>query len=349
MTKHSKIFFEAYKLNNLYSGLGQFCFHLLDAFHQMHEHDIRVGINKPTQWLNSWTFATTVLKPQHRYWGVPLQHQKVFHATHQDTVFFPRKKSVPVVLTVHDLNFLYKYSPFRSKLKLHHLQRKINRADCITAVSEFTASQLRAHVNLKSKPVHVIYNGNALQQKTNTAQVHINTQAPFLLFMGTLTERKQVHLLIDMMQYIPDLALCLAGTAHSTYATLLAKQIVQLKLQSRVFILGEVSESQRLWLYQNCEALVFPSVAEGFGLPVIEAMSIGKPVFISNVASLPEIAGSHAYVWNTLKSPEMAELVNASLQTMHMPLNIQQRIAHAAQFSWNAAALKYLSIYQNYM
>ena len=197
--------------------------------------------------------------------------------------------------------------------------------------------------------MHVIYNGNALQQKTNTAKVHINTQAPFLLFMGTLTERKQVHLLIDMMQYIPDLALCLAGTAHSMYATLLAKQIVQLKLQSRVFILGEVSESQRLWLYQNCEALVFPSVAEGFGLPVIEAMSIGKPVFISNVASLPEIAGSHAYVWNTLKSPEMAELVNASLQTMHMPLNIQQRIAHAAQFSWNAAALKYLSIYQNYM
>jgi len=78
-------------------------------------------------------------------------------------------------------------------------------------------------------------------KKTNTAKVHINTQAPFLLFMGTLTERKQVHLLIDMMQYIPDLALCLAGTAHSTYATLLAKQIVQLKLQSRVFILGEAS------------------------------------------------------------------------------------------------------------
>lgn len=347
--EHSKIFFEAYKLNNLYSGLGQFCFHLLDAFHQMHKRDIRVGIHKDTPWSNSWTYATTVLKTQYRYWGIPLQHQKVFHATHQDTVFFPRAKTLPVVLTVHDLNFLYKYSSLRCKLKLHQLQRKINRANCITVVSEYTASQLRAHVNLKSKPVHVIYNGNALQHKTETAQVHLNTQAPFLLFMGTLTERKQVHLLIDMMSYIPDLALCISGTAHSTYAALLAKQIVQLKLESRVFILGEVSEAQRLWLYQNCEALVFPSLAEGFGLPVIEAMSVGKPVFISNLASLPEIGGSHAYVWNTLKSPEMAELVKASLPSMNMPLNIQQRKAHAAQFSWNAAALKYFNIYQNYM
>lgn len=349
MTHQSNIFIEAYKLKNPNSGLGQFCYHLLNSLCSIPELDITVGISKQTAIPDNWPCSTSILKPLHRMWGVPLTNYKVYHATHQDTAFLPRANRLPVILTVHDLNFLYKYAPLRRRLKLQYLQHLIDRAACITAVSEFTASELRTHLNLKSKKVHVIYNGNPLHANITAEPVQLPSQHPFLLFVGTLTPHKQVHLLIEMMRYISDLNLVIAGAQTSKYAQLLNSELHKLKLQSRVYMLGEVSDGQKLWLYQHCNALVFPSQAEGFGLPVIEAMSVGKPVYISNLASLPEIGGTHACIWQSLNPPEMADFVYKTLNSVNTPTKVNERIEHAAQFSWKSATVKYFNLYQNYL
>ena len=76
-------------------------------------------------------------------------------------------------------------------------------------------------------------------------------------------------------------------------------------LEERIILPGEISDMDKYWLYKNCEAFVFPSMYEGFGLPVIEAMNFGKPVFLSTFSSLPEVGGKYALYWENFDSQLM--------------------------------------------
>ena len=108
-----------------------------------------------------------------------------------------------------------------------------------------------------------------------------------------------------------------------------------------------MTNEERLWLYQNCAALAFPSKTEGFGLPVIEAMAFGRPVFVSPVTSLPEIGGNLAFYWNDHSPTEMANVVRKGFATFEAdPTYSTQLQTWAAKFSWENAANSYLSLYQ---
>jgi len=112
-------------------------------------------------------------------------------------------------------------------------------------------------------------------------------------------------------------------------------------------LIGKVDENNKYHLYKNCKAFVFPSLTEGFGLPVIEAMSLGKPVFLSNLTSLPEIGGNEAFYWNNFNSEEMIEVVKTGLNEFEKDSGKQQRIIEwAKQFSWENAAKAYLKLYE---
>ena len=102
-----------------------------------------------------------------------------------------------------------------------------------------------------------------------------------------------------------------------------------------------------MWLYRHCEAFLFASQGEGFGLPAIEAMQFGKPVFIANATCLPEICGDCASVWPTLNPDEMADFVKSQLsegdQSPERIAHIQQ---HAAQFSYDKHIKAYIQLYK---
>ncbi len=92
----------------------------------------------------------------------------------------------------------------------------------------------------------------------------------------------------------------------------------------------------------------FPSLTEGFGLPVIEAMAFGKPVFISKLTSLPEIGGPHAYYFHDFQTDHMIEIIEAGLSDhMKNPAKKSEIEKWANQFSWETAASKYLELYQS--
>lgn len=113
----------------------------------------------------------------------------------------------------------------------------------------------------------------------------------------------------------------------------------------RIHITGGISESEKKWYYQHCTAFVFPSVAEGFGMPVLEAMDLGKPVFLSNLTSLPEVGGALAYYFTSFDPEEMRQVLQAGL-THYSNTSPQDALhRHARSFSWLEAARKYLAIY----
>jgi glycosyltransferase involved in cell wall biosynthesis len=119
----------------------------------------------------------------------------------------------------------------------------------------------------------------------------------------------------------------------------------RLGVADRIFFAGPVSEAEKYWYLQQCAAFVFPSLSEGFGLPVIEAMHFGKPVLLSRATSLPEIGGSAAYYFDSFEPAHMSGLAAKAVQDVARngkEAAIQQ---WAAQFSWEAAAREYCALY----
>jgi glycosyltransferase involved in cell wall biosynthesis len=114
----------------------------------------------------------------------------------------------------------------------------------------------------------------------------------------------------------------------------------------RVTITGTISEYDKAWYYKNCEAFVFPSLAEGFGLPVIEAMHFGKPVFLSKFTSLPEIGGDAAFYFNNFEPEHMLHVLQEGLKEFDDKDLSSKAMAHAEQFDWQKTAQQYLKLYK---
>jgi glycosyltransferase involved in cell wall biosynthesis len=113
-----------------------------------------------------------------------------------------------------------------------------------------------------------------------------------------------------------------------------------------VILPGEVSDGDRQWLYEHCEAFLFPSLTEGFGFPVLEAMQCGRPVFLSRRTSLPEIAGDMGYYFDGYEPAELAAVYRDGLARYQADPAFAMRLKdHAAGFSWVATARGYADVY----
>ena len=109
---------------------------------------------------------------------------------------------------------------------------------------------------------------------------------------------------------------------------------------------GEVSDGDRQWLYENCEAFLFPSLAEGFGFPVLEAMQAGKPVFCSRRTSLPEVVGEDAFYFDSFESDAMFDVCRRGLEESRVAVDFSSRLkTRAARYSWEASAQGYARVY----
>ena len=152
-----------------------------------------------------------------------------------------------------------------------------------------------------------------------------------------------------MLVHLPEMSLILAGKNTTAYAQKIQNTIEKLNLKDRVFIAGKISEIDKNYYYKNCTAFVFPSLREGFGIPPIEAMAYGTPVFLSNKSSLPEVGGEHAFYWEHFDAVYMAETVKNKLHRFTAEKDrFQEDIrAHAHSFSWLKAASKYMEVYKS--
>lgn len=114
------------------------------------------------------------------------------------------------------------------------------------------------------------------------------------------------------MKFLPEYDLYICGKDSFQYADEIRTQIKE-KAVGNVFVTGMIEQTEKIWLYRNCQAFLFPSRGEGFGLPVIEAMQFGKAVFISNYTCLPEISNGFAFIWEKLEPEAMAKSIRKNL------------------------------------
>lgn len=268
---------------------------------------------------------------------------QVWHSAYQHTAYIP-PKAVKQVLTVHDLNFLYE-KPMRKHYRyLASLQRHIDRADHIVSISESTKRDLMDNVNLRGKHVEVVYNGLNHFDGDMVPPVS-KPKGEFLFSVGTVLPKKNFHVLPALLKD-NDFTLIIAGN-KSSYEKKIMEEAENHGVSDRVFVIGPVTDAVKYWYIKNCSAFLFPSVAEGFGLPVVEAMYYQKPIFLSDRTSLPEIGQNHVFYFDHDFDPDsMRAQFRAGLEMFEKGgIDKELMRQHALSFSWERTARRYIEIY----
>jgi len=284
----------------------------------------------------------------HKFFKPFLWNCKVWHAPFQTGRMLPeRASSVNVVLTIHDLNHLHEGKPLKEqKESLKRTQALIDRSQVVVCISEFCKSDVLANLYIGNKPVHVIHNGTHDLQSPELTPASYKPKRPFLFAIGYVNRKKNFHTLLHLVER-NDVELIVAGRLDEPdYVQAMKEDARKRGLEERVHIIGPITDGEKAWYMKHCNAYVHPSLAEGFGATVTEAMTFGKPLFLSHLTSLPEIAGDVAFYFKNFEPDHMHQVF---LEGMHYySLNgLAQRIqAKAKVYDWREKASQYLELYQ---
>jgi glycosyltransferase involved in cell wall biosynthesis len=275
----------------------------------------------------------------------------IWHAPFQSGRMVPyNNKNVKVLLTIHDLNCLHEGKPVEEQKKsLAHTQKLINRADAIVCISEFCKKDVLSNCEVKEKPVHVIHNGTHKLHEPGLNTNSYKPRAPFLFGMGYVNRKKNFHVLLPMLQD-NNYELVIAGRLDEPdYIHSIKQQAIELGIDDRVQLLGPVSESEKAWYLKHCLAYMHPSLAEGFGAPVVEAMAFGKPMFLSNYTSLPEIGGDVAFYFSNFERDHMHAVFNKGMAIYRENGLAKKIIEKGSEYNWENKAGEYLKVYHSMM
>lgn len=266
----------------------------------------------------------------------------LWHSLHQLNKTRPPAGCGIRLLTVHDLNYLYGRNAFSTWRHHRRMRALLARTDQVVAVSQYTADDVRRHLGW-SGPLEVIHNG--ARDLSHDAQAPLPGREPggrpFLFHLSRMSPSKNPQAILGLAAAWPEMDFVLCGPPSDDAQALCARP----QPPNVSFHLG-ISDAQKAWAYAHCAGFVFPSLTEGFGLPPIEAMHFGKPVFLSRLTCLPEIGGEAAHYFDDFEPASMRRVVEAGLVAHQQPGAAQAVHAHAARFNWDAAAAAYLALYR---
>jgi glycosyltransferase involved in cell wall biosynthesis len=353
--KRKKILVDLSCLKHPYCGIGQVARNYGEYFSQNYfrsQADFDLFLLLPENWRGKFGNEVKYVNTCYflRKFPVFIPRVDVWHAIHQYVRFRPADKSTKYILTVHDCNFMYEYKEMPDKMRRHFRKIRVNvdRADKIITISRFAKQDIERCFDLHGKSVGIIYNGVELLDTGLAKQpVFVQNENPFFFTIGHITEKKNFHVLLPLMKYFPEKELYIVGDKDTGYGDFIERKIREEKLQN-VHLTGIVSNEERIWLYRHCEAFLFPSLYEGFGLPVIEAMQLGKPVFSSKETSLKEIGGDCAFFWDSFDPLAMKCVIDSYLSSFqHNPSLAEKNRLYALSFSREKAMEQYLAVYRD--
>lgn len=346
-----KILFDAERMKYPNTGLYHFCYQLSKALiHAMHETDMQLQVFGPASCKVNFSENTDWRPVEfwHKFLLPTAADISVWHTSNQDSEYFPFGFKNPILFTIHDLNYYHDQRKPLAKRKawLQAVQAKVNASSYISFISQHTFNDVQGLINLTNKPTAVIYNGCNITGNYLLTNPQYQPAKPFIFSIGTIAEKKNFHVLPALLCN-NEYELVIAGiTQQEWYKQKIMDEAIALGVEDRIVFTGPVSENDKQWYYANCAAFLFPSLVEGFGLPVVEAMYFGKPIFISNNTSLPEIGGDAVYIFNSFDLVQMQERFNEGLKDYAINNRVEQIKKRAQFFNWQTAAEQYVQIYQ---
>jgi len=345
-----KVLIDLDRLKDINTGLGQVSLHFGKKISELCDKDFEFTFLVPKKFVGYFGDKVNYEKIslKRRYFPFICKKYDLWHALHQDSAYFPSNKKTPYILTVHDLNFLSEKSKIKAKKRLKRLQKKIDRAIHITVISNFTKTEVLKNLNLHNKDVQVIYNGVEIAQYPDAKKPLYVPHGKFLFSIGVVKDKKNTNVLIPFMQKMPDeYKLIIAGNNTSSYAKEMKNRIKQNLLSKRIIMTGQISDEDKFWLLKNCEAVLFPSKHEGMGIPPIEAMRFGKPVFASKHSSIPEICEDKAYYWKNSEPEYMKDFFLQNIKQFYLNNSDSDSLKkHSEKFLWEKNIETYLKLFK---
>ena len=258
------------------------------------------------------------------------------------------------VITFHDVAWRHfpEYFPLIRRFALEIQSRLSARFGTqLIAISESTARDMKRFFGVKNQKITVIPHGI----DHNTYQIQQNVDLDimsrlgikpneFILYIGTMQRRKNLELLIDALPFLATKHLVLAGAKGWFFQTIEAK-INLSPARERIILAGYITEHEKLALLESASCFVFPSLYEGFGLPLLEAMAVGCPVAASNCSSHPEVVDAAGVLFDPLCVQSTVSSINAILKSEKTREEYVLRgLARSKQFSWHATAEMTMSV-----
>ena len=275
-------------------------------------------------------------------------HFDLVHITDQFCRLKPAKVKAKKILTIHDINPVHEPGVSQEQINIHisNLKQHIDKCDRIVTISGFVADDIRTYFPESANKISVIYNGaDELVVEDGFLPAYI-PDAPFLFTIGPLHSKKNFHVLPALLGG-NNYKLVVSGiTPTPAYTEQLKAEAAKFNCEDRLIITGAITDKEKAWYYKNCLAFAFPSLAEGFGLPVIEAMNFGKPAFLSKKTSLPEIGGEYAFYFENFEAGHMQSVFKDGMRK-YSDYQMQPLIKNwASNFTWDRTASQYLNLYQ---
>lgn len=360
---------------NLVSGLSRYAMTLLNEINRRKDVNIdllttqvpslAIFLNAATQ---KFGFDISTFLMTYPITWENLSNIDVIHLTqHSHSTLLFNKPKIPTVVTVHDIiHFINRKNP-EMNIYRNNVQKWVDtiaiqmlkRADAIITVSKYTAETLVDHAGINPQKIHPIYSGidhDHFKELSISddffAKYKLSMNTPYILHISTEEKRKNLKTLIKafyvLKQRYPELRLLKIGKPLYPLARKeLMNLISELNLEPSVIFVDHVPEEDLPFFYNVALAMAFPSIAEGFGFPVLESMACGTPVVCSDSTSLPEVAGNAALMhkWDDvdLLIDQLDRLLTSpSLRDKQRELGLIQ----AAKFTWEDTTSKTTELYR---
>ena len=260
--------------------------------------------------------------------------------------------SFPKVVTIHDVAFAAFENAFKKveMVVFNAMGKRVARnAKHILTVSEFSKREIHKYLNVPLDKISVTYNG--LDDCFKPAEKNLKN-APYILYVGNLSPRKNLVRLIEAFvqlkrEHRVELVLKIVGQKAWLYDDIF-ESVRKSGLQSSIEFTGYISQEQLVETYQNATVMVYPSLYEGFGLPVVEAMGCGVPVVTSNSTSLAEVAGDAAELVDAHSAESICQGIWRVITSEDRHKELRQRgLARVRKFDWQTTARKTLEVYRS--
>ena len=366
---------DGYEANTTHPvGIGRFAYEILTGFYSLINNgdsqftNVRIYMPEAPhtslpQATTMWRYSIGKPKKLWTFLGLPwlLYRDKpiadvIFSPTH----YIPRFTTIKRVCAIMDVSYLH-YPELFTKKDLYQLTHgtaySVANAIKVVTISEYSKHAIMEAYNLASERVVVVYPGMSMRvkkkvsDKSKSSLISHGIHTPYILSVGTLQPRKNFVRLIEAFSHIEDkdIVLVIVGKKGWMYEEILAAPVVY-GVKDRVKILDFVSDDDLSTLYAHAQCFALPSLYEGFGLPVLEAMAHETSIVVSNVSSIPEIAGEAAIYVDPLNVEAISKGLTQALIEYDTPAakkRIQIGKERVSLFSWDEAAKKVLSVLED--
>jgi glycosyltransferase involved in cell wall biosynthesis len=338
-----KIGFDAKRAFENRSGLGNYSRDIITSLIDFYpENDyLLFAPNKTTTLIDNKYYEKKTINPNKKtrlgksYWrsfsmkkDIKIHDIDIFHGLSNELPLGINKISVKKIVTIHDLIFLRYpnlYNLIDREIYKYKFRKACLAADKLIAISEQTKKDIIEYYKIPENKIEILYqscNKNFTKKVSEEEKKKIrhkyNLPENFILSVGTIEQRKNILTAIKALYYYDiNTNLVLVGR-KTKYFTYIRNFIEKHKLNGRIFIIDNVESLDLPAIYQMAELFIYPSLYEGFGIPIIEAFNSGTPVITSNMGAMSEIGGEAAVLVNPLNSKEIGSALKSLMENSQL-------------------------------